>query len=56
MSIRLTITALLALAIALLVSSAPSASAGGGCHAESLSDGAATEIRLTQNCFEPAVV
>jgi plastocyanin len=55
MSIRLTIPALLVLAAAVLVPGAPPASAGGGCHAEGLSDGAATELRLTQNCFEPSV-
>jgi len=55
MSFRLMIPALLVLATAVLVPGAPPASAGGGCHAEGISDGAATELRLTQNCFEPGV-
>ncbi|MEX0683881.1 MAG: plastocyanin/azurin family copper-binding protein [Dehalococcoidia bacterium] len=46
---------LLAMSVAFLALRAPSAYAGGGCHATGLSDGDASEVFLTQNCFEPAV-
>jgi plastocyanin len=32
-----------------------SASAGGGCHSEVLTDQATTQVELSKNCFEPTV-
>lgn len=36
--------------------SAPSASAGGGCHREGMTDSAGSEVLMTENCFETTVV
>jgi plastocyanin len=33
-----------------------SASAGGGCHSDTLTDGANTHVELSKRCFEPTVV
>jgi plastocyanin len=44
------------LSSSLIFSASEPASAGGGCHSDTLTDGATTQVELSKRCFEPTVV